>query len=100
MNERLFDILKPRSECIPEQLLIRYAEGKLSPEETRKVEEHLSECELCSDALDGILESGTTQQFRSSVDSVKRIIHKKVAPAERSATFPMTRMLAVAATLL
>src|SRR6185295_3857054 len=100
MREKLLDILKNRGDCLHEELLIRYAEGKLSADEARRVEEHISECEFCSDALDGIMQSGNAQQFHSELSSIKKIVHKKVRESEPSATFPITRRLAVAATLL
>lgn len=100
MSEKLLDILKPRGDCLPEELLIRYAEGKLSADEARRVEEHISECEFCSDALDGIMQGANAQHFHSQLSSIKKIVHKKVRESEPSATFPITRRLAVAATLL
>lgn len=100
MSEKLLDILKPRGDCLPEELLIRYAEGKLSADEARTVEEHISECEFCSDALDGIMQGGNAQHFHSQLSSIKKIVHKRVRSSEPGATFPITRRLAVAATLL
>ncbi len=40
--------------CIPEVVMVDYAEGKLSSQQAHAVEKHLLECELCSDALDGL----------------------------------------------
>ncbi len=100
MSEKLLDILKPQGHCLPEGVLVSYAAGKLALAEARRVEEHLSECEFCSDALDGIMQSGNARQFHEQLTSVKKIIHKKVKHAEAPGTFPVTRTLAVAATLL
>ena len=100
MSEKLLDILKPQGDCIPEELLVRYAEGKLSPAEARRVEEHISECEFCSDALDGIMQNGNAAHFHSHLSSIKQIVHKRVKTAEPRETFPITRMLAIAATLM
>ena len=41
-------------DCIPEEKLLNYIEGKLSPQDANSVEQHLLECELCSDALEGL----------------------------------------------
>jgi len=41
-------------DCISEERLLGYIEGKLSPQEANRVEQHLLECELCSDALEGL----------------------------------------------
>ena len=40
--------------CISEDMLLEYAAGKLSPDQVHHVEKHLLECELCSDALEGL----------------------------------------------
>ena len=40
--------------CIPEDKLLEYIAGRLSPQEANRVEQHLLECELCSDALEGL----------------------------------------------
>src|ERR1041384_6032338 len=100
MSEKLLDILKPKGDCIPEEILLRYAERKLSAAEARRVEEHISECEFCSDALDGIMQNGNVQHFHSDISSIKKIVHKKVRRGEASETFPIMRTLGIAATLL
>lgn len=41
-------------DCIPEEKLLSYIEGSLSQQEANRVEQHLLECELCSDALEGL----------------------------------------------
>jgi hypothetical protein len=41
-------------DCIPEERMLAYIGGKLSPQEANQVEQHLLECELCSDALEGL----------------------------------------------
>src|SRR5262245_55839595 len=99
MSEKLLDILKSSSACITQDVLLGYAERKLSPAETRRVEEHLTECELCSDALDGIMKSGDVTRYRSNVYSLKKILRRRVYDAEQKISFPFTRALAVAATV-
>lgn len=100
MNEKLLDILKPQGECIPEEMLIRYAKGTLAAADNRRVEEHLTECELCSDALDGIMKSGDVQHYHARVHSVKQSLRKKIGLGEERKMFPFTRAMAVAATVL
>lgn len=100
MNERLLDILKPQGHCISEEMLISYAKGTLAADEARRVEEHLTECEFCSDALDGIMKSGDLQHYYAKVSSTKRSLHRKLRSVEEKSTFPFTRALAIAATVL
>jgi len=100
MNEKLLDILKPQGECISEEMLIRYSKGDLSSAEARRVEEHLTECEFCSDALDGIMKSGNVQHYHARVSSAKHLLRKRLRVDEEKTTFPFTRALAIAATVL
>ncbi len=39
--------------CLTEEQIIKYNSGELSGEELRSVEEHIIDCPLCSDALEG-----------------------------------------------
>ncbi len=41
--------------CIPEDMLMDYAAHKLTAAQTHAVEKHLLECEMCSDALEGLM---------------------------------------------
>ncbi|MFI5219717.1 MAG: tol-pal system YbgF family protein [Bacteroidia bacterium] len=41
--------------CLSEDELLRYASGKMNEREKHHVEKHITDCELCSDALDGVL---------------------------------------------
>src|SRR3954469_2483558 len=41
-------------DCISEGRMLEYIAGKLSSQEANRVEQHLLECELCSDALEGL----------------------------------------------
>ena len=86
------------SECLAEQELLRYAEGSADAELTRKVELHLSDCVMCSDALEG-LQNTDNQQFIETNESVKSKIKAKYAPTK---IVPMRRYLpwAAAASLL
>lgn len=55
-----------RTGCLTEEVLLGYAHGTLSTDARKKVEQHLLDCRLCSDALDGVmLLSGS--EFRSHV---------------------------------
>jgi TolA-binding protein len=100
MNEKLLDILNPQGRCIAEETLLRYSKNMLSLEELRSVEEHLTECELCSDALDGLMTGVNEKQFRSRVTSIRQTLRRKLQLNEKRETFPFTRALAIAATVL
>ncbi len=53
MKNKLVDIFA-ESECISEDLIIDYLEDKLTPAERHFVERHLANCELCTDAVEGL----------------------------------------------
>ena len=41
-------------DCIPEEMMRSYLDGNLSEKQSHDVEKHLLECEMCSDALEGL----------------------------------------------
>ncbi|RFS26432.1 zf-HC2 domain-containing protein [Chitinophaga silvatica] len=53
MNEHFNDIFVTTG-CPSQQQLLDYVQGKLSASEQHEVEMHLADCELCSEALDGL----------------------------------------------
>ncbi|NSL87510.1 anti-sigma factor family protein [Chitinophaga solisilvae] len=53
MNEHFNDIFVTTG-CPTQQQLLDYVQGRLSPEERHEVEMHLTDCELCSEAVEGL----------------------------------------------
>lgn len=53
MKEHFSDIFVT-TDCPSQQELLDYVQGKLSPAARHEVEMHLADCELCSDALEGL----------------------------------------------
>ena len=53
MNNKLNNIFL-ETNCITPDILLAYAEDKLNAEDRHIVEKHLTDCELCSDALEGL----------------------------------------------
>ena len=49
----LKDIFK-HTDCISEEMLLKYISNKLPSAEKHEVEKHLVDCEMCSDAVDGL----------------------------------------------
>lgn len=41
--------------CISEKMLLEYAHGELDANQEHLVERHLIDCELCTDALEGLM---------------------------------------------
>ncbi len=53
------------SECLDEQILLRYFEGNLDIQEARKVEDHLGKCAFCLSQLD-LAAGAQKKQFKRS----------------------------------
>lgn len=54
MSEELKHKIYSATECISEQKMFDYIDNKLNAKEQHLVEKHLLDCDLCSDALDGL----------------------------------------------
>jgi TolA-binding protein len=88
------DTIKIFSEtgCISHETLWRYRQGKLSTKEKHEVELHLTDCELCSDALAGMTEMDSDKVINELRKSVRNISAPK-----KIIRFSDFRMLAAAA---
>jgi hypothetical protein len=53
MNEAYNDLFTA-TPCPTQQELLDYVQGKLSAEKQHEIELHLSDCELCSEAVEGL----------------------------------------------
>ncbi len=74
------------SECFSEEVLVKYINDELSIEESAAVEKHILSCEICSDAIDGLLMLESTEVFintkdgiNTEIDNLIRVSHKKRA---------------------
>lgn len=56
------NIFKP-SHCLGQEEVRHYLDGRLSKEGLRRVEHHLLDCPLCSDAVDGFESAGVQRNF-------------------------------------
>lgn len=65
-------------ECLSEKQLLSYINNELSPAEKRQVELHLTDCELCSDALEGIRLLKNKEHATELVAEIKHNINKKL----------------------
>ncbi len=74
------------TDCLSEDMLTKYVSGKLSPAEKHEVEKHLIDCEMCSDAVEGLglvrdkrrISSITTDLNRNIQDRTERKVVKVV----------------------
>lgn len=65
------------SECIPEKTMFDYIDKKLSNYEEHCVEKHLLDCELCSDALEGLHQIKNRNRVHAiNIEIEKRLTEK------------------------
>lgn len=66
--------ISDHSECFPEEILLKYINDELSIEESNTIEKHLSDCEICSDFIDGVLMLESTESFLTSKEGLNKAI--------------------------
>ena len=95
--DKIFD----NDTCLTPDELLAYAERRLSGAEAHRAERHLLDCELCSDALEGILQSGNVKRVPQIVNQLNERIDAlaKDQPGQAS-FFSFQRMAAVLALLI
>ncbi len=88
------------SNCLsPEQMKL-YLQNVLSPAEKRAVENHLLECEFCSDAMEG-LKQLAVDNYQYEVDILNRQIKRRVKyNSRKNILYSPWKLIAVAASVL
>ncbi|MCI0613670.1 zf-HC2 domain-containing protein, partial [bacterium] len=85
--KELSNIFAP-SRCLSAEQLIGYCENKLPAQDRIAVEKHLVNCEICSDAVEGLASSTNVDKSRHAIGSLNRELHKRYskAPSEKRTT--------------
>jgi hypothetical protein len=65
------------SQHLSNEELLRYHRRQLSKDEILRIEKHLQECELCSDALNGILEMNDISSLYPITHELKMKMRKR-----------------------
>lgn len=73
MNEDALHIFEETG-CLSEQQLLDYLNGRLSDEEMHLTETHITGCEFCSDALEGLAEV----KNRGQIPLIVRQLHHQL----------------------
>lgn len=84
--KKAVDIFEHRG-CISEDMLTKYATSQLSPAEKHAVEKHLVDCELCSDALEGLKMIGDPKRLSTVTGELNRKISERSAKRETKIIF-------------
>lgn len=74
-NKNMFS----KTECLSEELMQQYIQNKLSQRGKYKVEKHLTDCEFCSDALEGLSMIKSNTQLSHIIDNLKYEIKKNLS---------------------
>jgi TolA-binding protein len=92
MNSPNYKELFRETGCLSAEILMRYRDGRLSPDEKHVAEHHLTGCELCSDALEGL----SLPHSEKAVADINESIRRRHASGNNTSVKPY---FAVAATL-
>ncbi len=77
MSKELKHKIYSATECLSEQTMFAYIDNKLDPKERHLVEKHMLDCELCSDALEGL----ELVKDRSRISVINKLIDEQTLPA-------------------
>ncbi|MDO9186891.1 MAG: TonB family protein [Bacteroidia bacterium] len=98
MNDSLKHKIFIETDCISEQTMFDYIDKKLSARESHSVEKHLLQCELCSDALEGL----ELTDSRARISAINQKVREYIAPKKdtRLISFNYKLIISIAASVL
>src|SRR6185503_13052401 len=87
--------------CISGDMLLKYVSNTLSADQKREVEKHLIDCEMCSDALEGLRMVGDPKKISLDISDLNRKIQERAGQKEVKVVFlrQYRTQLAVAASI-
>ncbi len=83
MKADLNDIFVVTGQCPAQQQLLDYVQGKLSAAEQHEIEKHVADCELCSDALEGLAAIQQKERIPAVVKEMKWQLMRKLRRQSR-----------------
>lgn len=87
-----------KKSCLTQEQMHKYIEGRLSDKERFIIEKHLIDCDLCSEAVEGLSRlSGAESE--ASVTSLGHRIHTRLSGPEKKKSIPKA-MYAIAAVVI
>src|SRR6476620_1076240 len=84
MNENLKDILSNLNPDIDQETLLRYLQGKLSPEEQHELEKGMMESDFDSDALEGLQSMKDKKNLDVLLHQLQTDLRKKTEKKKRA----------------
>ena len=79
MSDSLKHIIFTETDCISEQTMFDYIDNKLSAKERHIVEKHMLDCELCSDAMEGL----EIVRDRNRISIINKTVDELISPIEK-----------------
>lgn len=73
--------------CISKETMYKYLDGKLDGRDKHLVEKHLTDCELCSDELEGLSYIKDRERAGAIVEELKQEIREKTGKKNRGIIF-------------
>ena len=67
-----------QTDCLSVENLKKYAAGKFTASENHKIELHLTDCEICSDIVEGFTYIAEPENLTVYTESIKKEISKKI----------------------
>ncbi|WP_143308859.1 zf-HC2 domain-containing protein [Chitinophaga vietnamensis] len=78
-NEKILKIFSG-IRCLNKDQLPRYMEGRLTDVEKHLVEQHLTDCDLCFEALQALEKENNFDQYNDLTGKLQRYIHQSIQP--------------------
>lgn len=88
------------SDCIPEDILLKYLNNDLSETESLAVENHIKNCDICSDFLDGLLLMDNPNDIAIIATELNQKIDSFIKPQRKVLGMPVSTFRAIAAVFL
>lgn len=82
MNEEYNDLFTT-TQCPSQQQLLDYVQGRLTPEQQHEVEMHLADCELCSEAVEGLATIQQKEQIPVWLQQMRNQMLRKLRSRKR-----------------
>ena len=73
----------PETLCLSYEKMVNFLDKQLSPLERAKVEEHIKECDLCSEALDGLRMIENREHALETVKGLKQDITMRLSKVHK-----------------
>ncbi|MBL7882852.1 MAG: energy transducer TonB [Bacteroidia bacterium] len=95
MSTELKHKIYQTNECISENTFFDYIDKKLSSKEEHLIEKHMLDCDLCSDAYEGLL----LVKNKNRITTINSAIEKKLNPETKTIFFNFKVITSIAASI-